>query len=282
MIDYVVAHELSHLRVMDHSPRFWDTVGTVVPDYAQLRAPAQGRSAAALVKAEHAALAGAPHAAPGRPERGAVNTEQSQLHGRLSLQERLMLLVVISLLPLAALAIWFAVGEMRAATRLAQSQLKFAASLVAAHQDLIVESAQHLLGAISAMPEMRSPERKACESYFEQLRGRYPIYANIGLVDLQGKVVCHANGRIGDFSVADRPYFARALAERALCHGGDGDRQIDGALGHPLCPARVRRRPASAASCSPTLDLAQPARRWPAPNCRPGRGSRWPIGAAPC
>ena len=37
VIDYVVAHELSHLRVMDHSPRFWDTVGTVMPEYAQLR-----------------------------------------------------------------------------------------------------------------------------------------------------------------------------------------------------------------------------------------------------
>ena len=37
VIDYVVAHELAHLRVMDHSPRFWDTVRTVVPDYAALR-----------------------------------------------------------------------------------------------------------------------------------------------------------------------------------------------------------------------------------------------------
>lgn len=37
VIDYVVAHELSHLRVMDHSPRFWDTVRAVVPDYAAQR-----------------------------------------------------------------------------------------------------------------------------------------------------------------------------------------------------------------------------------------------------
>lgn len=37
VIDYVVAHELSHLRVMDHSPRFWDTVASVVPDYQHLR-----------------------------------------------------------------------------------------------------------------------------------------------------------------------------------------------------------------------------------------------------
>jgi predicted metal-dependent hydrolase len=37
VIDYVVAHELSHLREMNHSPRFWDTVRSVVPDYALLR-----------------------------------------------------------------------------------------------------------------------------------------------------------------------------------------------------------------------------------------------------
>ena len=36
-IDYVVAHELAHLREMNHSPRFWDVVRSVMPDYEQLR-----------------------------------------------------------------------------------------------------------------------------------------------------------------------------------------------------------------------------------------------------
>lgn len=42
VLDYVVAHELAHLRHMDHSDRFWATVASVVPDYAALRARLKG------------------------------------------------------------------------------------------------------------------------------------------------------------------------------------------------------------------------------------------------
>ena len=38
IVDYVVAHELSHLREMNHSPRFWAVVGQVFPEYRAARA----------------------------------------------------------------------------------------------------------------------------------------------------------------------------------------------------------------------------------------------------
>ncbi|MBU3657704.1 MAG: M48 family metallopeptidase [Rhodocyclaceae bacterium] len=45
MIDYVVAHELAHLKEMNHSPRFWAVVETMIPDWRQAKRSLRGHVA---------------------------------------------------------------------------------------------------------------------------------------------------------------------------------------------------------------------------------------------
>jgi hypothetical protein len=48
IVDYVVVHELVHLRELNHGPRFWAAVEEILPDYRERRARlrAEGRVAA--------------------------------------------------------------------------------------------------------------------------------------------------------------------------------------------------------------------------------------------
>lgn len=49
LIDYVIAHELSHLREMNHSPRFWATVQSIFPEFEAARKTLRGTAPETLL-----------------------------------------------------------------------------------------------------------------------------------------------------------------------------------------------------------------------------------------
>lgn len=140
------------------------------------------------------------------------------MQGRLSLHERLLVVLAAALLPLFAAAIWTAARESQDAVELAQTQLTFAASLLAANQDRTVEATEQMLGAVAAMPDLRLGGRARCEAYLEGLRQRFALYANIGMIGPDGNVLCDALGR-GAMSLHDREYFRRATDTRRFSMG---------------------------------------------------------------
>ncbi|MEX2008535.1 MAG: SprT family zinc-dependent metalloprotease [Candidatus Spechtbacterales bacterium] len=46
LADYVIVHELCHLKVLNHSPKFWASVAAILPDYQTLRAQLRTRAVA--------------------------------------------------------------------------------------------------------------------------------------------------------------------------------------------------------------------------------------------
>ena len=48
VIDYVVAHELAHLKEMNHGPRFWNTVAELLPGFEEAREQIRGVDLSAL------------------------------------------------------------------------------------------------------------------------------------------------------------------------------------------------------------------------------------------
>ena len=139
--------------------------------------------------------------------------------GSLSLRARLLVVLAVALLPLAALFVWSSVQQTSAAAEQARTQLRFAASLFAAHEDRAIDAAEQLLGAIANIPELRTMSREECWHYFQRLREAYPAYANVGLTEPDGTVRCHALGMQTNVSVKDRDYFRQAMAKGTFVMG---------------------------------------------------------------
>lgn len=51
LIDYVIAHELAHLREMNHGPRFWATVQSVFPEFEAARKALRAHAPETLLSA---------------------------------------------------------------------------------------------------------------------------------------------------------------------------------------------------------------------------------------
>lgn len=142
------------------------------------------------------------------------------MNSRKSLRTRLVLLVIVAILPLFGLAMIRAVLSTDSAVSDANKNLEFAASLMAANQDGVADSARQLLVAVGSRPDLADGKGAGCQQYFKTLVDQLKVYANIGIIGPDGYVRCHSVPNSPPTFAGDRPYFKDAVAQRAFVSGG--------------------------------------------------------------
>lgn len=139
---------------------------------------------------------------------------------KITLRTRIVALVVAAIVPLFGLSIFKAWLSEDAAIARATGNLQVAAALVAASQDRVTSSSFQLLLAIANAPGLLEGTPADCQRYLKALLDPLPVYANLGLIGLDGYFRCDGVGRISGVFAGDRNFFQKALALRAFVADG--------------------------------------------------------------
>ncbi|MEO6319358.1 MAG: PAS domain S-box protein [Polaromonas sp.] len=104
-----------------------------------------------------------------------------------------------------------AAKDQQAVVALAQARLQSDALLAAAHQQHLVERVAQLLGDIASGPSVKATRNRLCVQYLKNLQSQDSSYSNLGVIDLDGKLSCHAMDSGTDVHIGDRIFFRQVL-----------------------------------------------------------------------
>ena len=136
------------------------------------------------------------------------------------LRIRLLLLVLIAALPALALLLYTANEQRREATREAEISARHEVRLVTSLAERsVVEATRDVLGVMAQVPAVRRGDVAACRALAARLVGDDPRYANVGVVDPEGRWICSGLPVSPGLAATDRSWFQQAVRTRAFTVG---------------------------------------------------------------
>ncbi|MCL5959106.1 MAG: GAF domain-containing protein, partial [Chloroflexi bacterium] len=129
-----------------------------------------------------------------------------------SVRRSLLVLVVLAVVPALALLLYTASEERRLETVEAQTNALRLARLASQEHQRLVEETHQLLDVLAQLPEIRDVNQGVRNALLARLRQHYPIYANLGILNLEGDLVASAIPVDRPVNASDRSYFRDAVA----------------------------------------------------------------------
>jgi len=136
-----------------------------------------------------------------------------------SLRVRLLLLVLVALVPAVGLSLYAVLEQRQLSTLAVQETALRLARLASSDQGRLVTSTRQLLIGLARLPEVRARDGQRCGALFAELLAQYPLYANLGAIDGEGRLFCSGLPARAPINLADRAYFQRALKTRDFAVG---------------------------------------------------------------
>ena len=136
-----------------------------------------------------------------------------------SLRARLLLLVLLAVIPALGLTLYTNLEERQLRKALVQEHAMRLSRLVSADYERLIEDARQLLVSLARLPAVRERNRAACNALFAGLLTQHSSYANLGVIDADGNVICTAVPITDQVYLGDRVYFRSALETRDFAIG---------------------------------------------------------------
>lgn len=147
-----------------------------------------------------------------------------------TLRARVALLVLLATVPLVALSSYNNLQQRRQARERAGEAALHLVHLARGNEQEIVEGTRQLLIALAQLPEVRGDDPQACSALLARIRDRSQRYANLGVIDRDGRVFCSAVPFSRPVLANDRAYFREALDEGIF---SVGEYQVGRITGRP-------------------------------------------------
>ncbi len=136
-----------------------------------------------------------------------------------TLRGRMMGLVLLALVPFLGVILVLTFNQRRAGVAQASDHALSLARLAAIDQERQIEQVHELLRVISQLPDVTAGSADGCHQVLANLANAYESVANLGVIDVNGNLICSALTTEGAVNLSDREYFQRSLNRRSFAAG---------------------------------------------------------------
>jgi signal transduction histidine kinase len=148
----------------------------------------------------------------------------------MSLTARMVLLVLIAVLPAVGIQAYNEYYLRAARSEDIRQQVVQITKQFGEEMGELREGARQLLVALGQLPAVRQKQSGECDALFATMKANFVNYSLLGAADANGKIYCSSSELSYD-SVADRPFFKRAMATDGIAVG---DYWVDPATGQKM------------------------------------------------